>query len=126
MAASLYSELDDLRNTAIIDLVVVILHVRAMDMIKKVSALKTRKNLGQLLEEVYYRGDQYIIERAGRPMAAVVPVWQLQQWQKRRERFFGMVDELRKKNKRVKPDVIEREVAEAVQAVRAKGTGRKV
>ena len=96
-----------------------------MDVTKTVNALKARKNLGRLLEEVYYKGDQYVIERAGRPMAAVVPVWQLEEWQKRRARFFGMVEELWKKNKRVKPEVIEREVQEAVRAVRAKVTRRK-
>lgn len=89
-------------------------------MVKKVNALKARKNLGQLLEEVYYKGDQYVIERAGRPMAAVVPVWQLEERQKRRERFFATVDEIRQKNKRVKPEVIEREIAEAVKAVRSR------
>ena len=94
-------------------------------MTKKVTALKARRNLGQLLEEVYYKGDQYVIERAGRPMAAVVPVWQLEEWQKRRQRFFGMVGELWQKNKKVKPDVIEREVEDASRAVRAKATRRK-
>ncbi len=94
-------------------------------MAKTVNALKARKNLGQLLEEVYYKGDQYVIERAGRPMAAVVPVWQLEEWQKRRKRFFGMVEELWKQNKKLKPAVIEREVQEAVRAVRAKATRRK-
>lgn len=89
-------------------------------MIKKVSALKARKNLGQLLEEVYYKGDQYVIERAGRAMAAVVPVWQLEEWRKRRERFFGAVEELWRKNRGVKPEVIEREVQQASRAVRAK------
>ncbi|MEO0248145.1 MAG: hypothetical protein ABIN58_01125 [candidate division WOR-3 bacterium] len=58
-------------------------------------------------------------------MAAVVPVWQLEEWRKRRERFFGMVDELQKRNERVKPEVIEQEVAEAVQAVRAQTKRRK-
>ncbi len=58
-------------------------------------------------------------------MAAVVPVRQLEEWQKRRDRFFGMVEELRRKNKAVKPEVIEREVKEAVRAVRAKTTRRK-
>ncbi len=96
-----------------------------MDVTKKVNALKARKNLGQLLEEVYYKGDQYVIERAGRPMAAVVPIWQLEEWQKRRERFFGMVEELWQKNKKVKPEVIEREVQEAVRTVRAKANRRK-
>lgn len=96
-----------------------------MKVVKKINALKARQNLGQLLEEVYYKGDEYVIERAGRPMAAVVPLWQLEERQKRRERFFGMVEELQQKNKDAKPAVIEREVAEAVQAVRAKAARRK-
>jgi prevent-host-death family protein len=94
-------------------------------MTKTVNALKARRNLGQLLEEVYYKGDQYVIERAGRPMAAVVPIWQLEEWQKRRQRFFGMVGELWEKNEPVRPDVIEQEVKEATRAARAKATRRK-
>ncbi len=94
-------------------------------MVKKINALKARKNLGQLLEEVYYKDNQYVIERAGRLMAAVVPVWQLEGWGKRRERLFGMVEEVWKKNKKEKPEVIEREVQEAVRAVRAKATPRR-
>ena len=94
-------------------------------MTKTINALKARKNLGQMLEEVYYKGDQYVIERAGRPMAAVVPVWQLEERQKRRERLFAMIDEVQKRNRSVKPEVIEREVREAVRAVRAKARRRK-
>lgn len=95
-------------------------------MVKKVNALKARQNLGQLLEEVYYKGDQYIIERAGKPMAAVVPIWQLEEWQKRRERFFKMVEETQAKSQEVPPEVIAQEVREAVQAVRAKASRRKI
>ena len=95
-------------------------------MIKKVNALKARQNLGQLLEEVYYNGDQYVIERAGKPMAAVVPLWQLEEWQKRRERFFGAVEELQQQNHEVEPEVIEQEVRKAIRAVRTKASRRKV
>ena len=49
---------------------------------KKINAMKARQNFGQLLEEVYYRGEQFVIERAGKPMAAVVPLSVLEQWQK--------------------------------------------
>jgi prevent-host-death family protein len=94
--------------------------------IKKVNALKARQNLGQLLEEVYYKGDQYVIERAGKPMAAVVPLWQLEEWQKRRERFFGAVEELQQQNQEVEPEVIEQEVRKAIRAVRTKASRRKV
>jgi antitoxin (DNA-binding transcriptional repressor) of toxin-antitoxin stability system len=41
--------------------------------VKTINALKARQNLGQLLEQVFYRGDQFVIERAGKPMASVVP-----------------------------------------------------
>ena len=75
------------------------------EMVKKVTALKARKNLGQLLEEVFDRGDQYVIERAGKPMASIVPLWHLQAWLKRRERFFGMVDEVRRRQQDVAPEV---------------------
>jgi len=92
---------------------------------KKINALKARQNLGQLLEEVYYKGDQYVIERAGRPMAAVVPVWQLEEWRKRRDRFFARVSELWEKNKTLRPGVVEREVKQAIRAVRAKARRRK-
>lgn len=94
-------------------------------MVKKMNALKARKNLGQLLEEVYYKDDQYVIERAGRPMAAVVPVWQLEEWRKRREGLFAMVKQVWDKNKKEKPEVIEREVQKAVRALRTRAALRK-
>jgi hypothetical protein len=39
--------------------------------------------------------------------------------QKRRERVVRMVEGVREKNKRVQPEVIEKEVAEAVKKTRA-------
>lgn len=95
-------------------------------MVKKVSTLDARKKLGQLLEGVHQKGDQYVIEQGGEPMAAVVPVWQLEDWQKRRGRFFGMVEDVWKRNKGEKPEAIEQDVAKAVQTVRAKKPRRKV
>ena len=91
---------------------------RVIDMRKTISALKARKNLGELLEEVYYRGDQYIIERAGKPMAAVVPLSQLEAWQEQREEFFRSIDAIRQKDQATKPETIEREVREAVRSTR--------
>ena len=95
-------------------------------MIKKVNALKARQNFGQMLEEVYYKGDQFVIERAGKPMAAVIPLWQLEEWQKRRGQFFAAVEEVQQHNHKVKPEVIEAEVREAIRAVRTTARRRKV
>jgi len=49
---------------------------------KTINAGKARVNLGQMLDEVFYKGDQFIIERDGRPMAAVIPLSQLEALQK--------------------------------------------
>ena len=85
---------------------------------KTITALKARQNLGALLEGVYYKGDNFIVERAGKPMAAVVPVWQFEEWQERREAFFNKVEKVRRTNKKAPQKTIERDVAQAVRAVR--------
>jgi prevent-host-death family protein len=81
---------------------------------KTISALKARRNLGQILEAVYYRGDQYVIERAGKPMAVVVPIEQFEQWRKKRREFFALIDKIRKRNEGKAPAQIERDIAKAL------------
>jgi prevent-host-death family protein len=49
---------------------------------KRINAGKARVNFGQMLNEVYYKGDRFIIERDGRPMAAVIPLSELETLQK--------------------------------------------
>ncbi len=51
-------------------------------MTKKVSTLEVRKRLGDLLNRVCLRHDQFIIERKGMPLAAMVPVEMLVQMEK--------------------------------------------
>jgi len=47
-------------------------------MTETVSTLEVRKRLGDILDRVALRHDQFIIERKGRPLAAVVPVAKLE------------------------------------------------
>ena len=85
---------------------------------KTVSAMRARGRLGEILEEVYYRGDQYVIERSGKAMAAVVPVEQYEQWRREREAFFRSIDEIREGNAKASPEEIRRDVAAARRAGR--------
>src|SRR2546421_10295324 len=94
--------------------------------VKTLNALKARQNFGQMLEEVYYKGDQFVIERAGKPMAAVVPLWQLEEWQQRREQFFAAVEEGQQHHQKGKTEGIEKKVPEAIPAVPTTNTRRKV
>jgi prevent-host-death family protein len=88
-------------------------------MVRTVNIIKMRKNLGRLLEQVDAKGSQYVIEQGGRPMAAVVPVWQLKEWRARRDRFFARIDASRRRSRKARPQTIAREVAEAVETTRA-------
>ncbi len=49
-------------------------------MTKTISAVDARHRLGQLMSEVQLRGDHYIIERAGKPVVAVIPVEDFEAW----------------------------------------------
>jgi prevent-host-death family protein len=48
-------------------------------MTEKVSTLEIRQRLGHILNRVALRNDQFIIERKGKPLAAMVPVERLEQ-----------------------------------------------
>src|SRR3712207_6571251 len=96
---------------------------------RKLSAVEARKRLGELLEGVFYRGDEVVIERAGKVMAVVVPSWVYEKLDQQREadwaRMFELMEKNWEKNKDVPYEDIEREVNEAVREVRAEMTGGK-
>jgi prevent-host-death family protein len=48
-------------------------------MAEKVSTMDVRARIGDMLNRVALRHDEFIIERKGRPLAALVPVERLQQ-----------------------------------------------
>ena len=91
---------------------------------KMINALKARQNLGTLLNEVLLKNDQFIIERNGKPMAAVIPVWQFNQWKEKRRAFFRMIDQVRQRNRKVSQETMEGEIAEAITFAK-KIEGRK-
>jgi prevent-host-death family protein len=88
---------------------------------RKVSAVEARKRLGEILESVYYRGDEVIIERAGRPMAAVIPAERYEAMERSRERLFELIEKAQERNKDVPYEEIQREVELAIREVRAQG-----
>jgi prevent-host-death family protein len=48
-------------------------------MAEKVSTMDVRARIGDMLNRVSLRHDEFIIERKGRPLAALVPVERLEQ-----------------------------------------------
>ncbi len=91
-------------------------------MLKKISAMKARQNLGQIMNEVSLKEDEYIVERAGKPLIAIIPIETYLKMKKEqeeaKERFFRFVEETRERTKDIDPKILEQEIEEAVQAVK--------
>jgi len=89
-------------------------------MTKTISALKARQNLGQVMNEVALKGDDYIIERAGKPLVAMIPMERYQSLQKDLDEFFESLDMMRRDVKKEDPELIDKLIDEAVQFARKK------
>src|SRR4030065_511859 len=85
---------------------------------RKVSAVEARKRFGEILESVFYRGDEVVIERAGKAMAVVIPTERYEALERSRERLFELIEENWERNKDAPYEEIERDVQMAVREVR--------
>lgn len=43
-------------------------------MAKKISAMETRRNFGEIMDQVYLMHEEFVVERAGKALAKIVPV----------------------------------------------------
>lgn len=85
---------------------------------RTIEALDASREFGKVLQEVVDRGDQYVVEQHGEPVAAVVPIEVFEQWKRSRSNFF---DRLRAISERsgLSAEEADRLADEAVRAVRA-------
>jgi len=65
-------------------------------MAEKVSTIEVRQRIGDLLNRVALRHDEFVIERKGKPLAALVPVERLEQMRRFARRHATEVLERRK------------------------------
>ncbi len=86
-------------------------------MLKTISAMKARKNLGQIMNEVSIRSDSYIIERNGKPLVAIVPVSFLEEQELKKKGFLNLLDKAQS-NSNVTEEDIQNDIREAIKEVR--------
>ena len=92
-----------------------------MSVKRRLSAGDARKRLGEILEGVYYRGDEVVIERAGKPMAVVIPAGLYESLERNRGRLLELIEKNWERNKDVPFEEIEKDIAGAIREVRAQG-----
>ena len=92
---------------------------RVKELMEKVLGVtQARTEFSTLVEQVQHQGDTYIINRHGRPAAAVVPVHVYEQWKQQRNEFFEQIRQAQQQAD-LDPEEAKRIAAEAVAAARS-------
>ncbi len=89
-------------------------------MIREISAMDFRKNFGELLNEVKYRHDSLLINKAGKPIAAIIDVELFEKIKRFRKLFDQLTRELEESYKGSSATVAESEIKEALKNSRKK------
>jgi len=86
--------------------------------LKVVTALKARQIFGTIMNAVSFRNDQYIVERKGMPMVAIIPIKKFRQMDKTRQRFFSNMSKISNSFAGEDPKKLDNMLAEATRAAR--------
>jgi uncharacterized protein YaaN involved in tellurite resistance len=68
------------------------------------------------MNEVSLRGDEYIAERAGKPLLAIIPIEKYQSMQEKADSFFESLSEMRENIRDEDSKVMDGLINEAVRA----------
>ena len=86
---------------------------------KTIAAYEARRKFGQLIEESFYRKDNFVVERSGRPMAVIVPIDAYARWKRlAKERVFAMLEEVWRRTENVPGEVLEAEIDQALKTLK--------
>jgi prevent-host-death family protein len=87
-------------------------------MIREATAMKVRQNLGELLNEVQYRGDSILVTKGGKPVAALVDIDLFRKIRLLDTEFDRLTAELAKAYEGIDPGTATKEIDEAAKAAR--------
>ena len=94
-------------------------------MAKHISAREARNRFSDLIGRVHYGGEEMIVERSGRPMAAVIPVGMYERLVAERRARFEVMERIRSRIPDVSLEDIDKGVTEAIAGVRATDAPRR-
>ncbi len=87
-------------------------------MIKRINLDKIDEKVKEFLMSLKLGEDQYILEIEGKPFAGLVAPAQAEKMVRAKERLFETVDNIWKLNKDVSAKKMQKDIVDAVQAVR--------
>jgi prevent-host-death family protein len=87
-------------------------------MIREATAMKVRKNLGELLNEVQYRRDSILVTKGSKPVAALVDIGLFEKIRLLDKEFDRLTAELAIAYEGIDPKTATKEIDAAVKAAR--------
>lgn len=106
------------------DVNAIIILIMSLQTTPTISAMALRKGPGRFLDRVEYRKERFVVERAGKPKAALVPLTDLKQMQKRqseaRARLFEKTQEIRRAFAGMTEEETDRLVGNTVSELRSR------
>lgn len=87
-------------------------------MLQPISIVKARNNFSDLLGQVYYGNQRFLIKKLGKPFAVLVGVNEYQKFEEARNYFFEKIKIQRKKNRKTPFSQVEKDVTEAINFAR--------
>jgi prevent-host-death family protein len=86
-----------------------------------IGVTEARSRFGEIVDRVQYQGDTVVLEKNGKPAAAIIPFALFEKFLKNREAAFQVVAEVQEQNKELDMDEDElmEFINEAVREVRA-------
>lgn len=85
---------------------------------KTVGAFEIRQNFGKFIQGILAKGNKYIVERHGEPVAVVVPIKVYQQWKQNRSALFDAMRRTQQKAN-LSEEEAEKLAEEAVHVIRS-------
>ena len=84
----------------------------------RVSAREARNRFADIMGSIRYGGEEVIVERSGRPMAALIPVETYERLVAERRTRFEVLDEIRSQLPNVAPKKVQEDIAQAINELR--------
>jgi len=75
-------------------MIILVIMVMEINMITEVNAVNFRQNLGEMLNQVQYRNDSIVINKDGKPVAALVDAELFARIRRMRDRFDALTQRI--------------------------------
>jgi prevent-host-death family protein len=85
---------------------------------KRLGVTEARDQLSDIVAQVQYKGNAYILSRHGKPAAALVPIEVYESWRQQRRFLFDTVRKIQQANPEIDPEKVWQDVLQSQRATR--------